>query len=71
MLGIDKVIQAVEAKILNSLQDRLKIAITFDPKDLTCNSVSHWDGRIVNKQSFDLEPMVEAIEKRIKTKRKK
>lgn len=64
MLGIDAIVQKIEAKMLVAMGDRLSIETIFDPDELTLTTVSTWDGVELSAQSFDLSEMVEEIVRR-------
>jgi hypothetical protein len=65
MLGMEKAMAAIEAKFIDTMNDRMEIRSMISATDLTLTSFSYWDGNLIAEQSFDLTPLVEAIEARI------
>jgi hypothetical protein len=65
MLGMEKAMAAIEAKFIETMNDRMEIRSMISATDLTLTSFSYWDGNLIAEQSFDLTPLVEAIEARI------
>ena len=68
---LEKIIEKAEAKILNSLGDRLAIETHFDDKNMILTTSTYWDDILVSEHEFSLEEMADAIERRIMDKLEK
>lgn len=62
---IDKIIAAVESRMLGMLGDKLTLETDFDPDTLVLTTVSYWDNQVVSSTDFDMTEIVEAIVARL------
>ena len=65
---IEKILARFEKKILDTMGDRMSIETVFCAEEMTLTTVSFWDGDKVSEYVFDLMPLVDAIEARIKAR---
>jgi len=63
---VDSVMDNIEAKILNSVQDRLEILTELDTDTLVLTTKAHWDGKLVSVNTIDMSPLTLEIIKRVK-----
>ncbi len=66
---IEQAVEKIEKSILDTLGDRLSISteIAADKNgDLSLITTSEWDGKVVMTHVSDLEPLIVAIQERIK-----
>jgi hypothetical protein len=63
---VDSVMDNIEAKILNSVQDRLEIFTELDTNTLVLTTKTHWDDKLVSVNTIDMSPLALEIIKRVK-----
>jgi hypothetical protein len=63
---VDSVMDNIEAKILNSVQDRLEILTELDSDTLVLTTKTHWDGKLISLNTIDMSPLALEIIKRVK-----
>jgi hypothetical protein len=63
---VDGVMDKMESKIINSIQDRLEIITELDTENLVLNTKTLWDGTVVSVNTIDMSPLALEIMKRIK-----
>lgn len=66
---IEQAIEKIEKSILETLEDRLSISteiVQDKAGDLSLITTSEWDGKVVMQHESDLEPLIAAIQERIK-----
>ena len=63
---VDSVMDNIEAKILNSVQDRLEILTELDTNTLVLTTKTHWDDKLVSVNTIDMSPLALEIIKRVK-----
>jgi hypothetical protein len=62
---IEKMMQKMEAALLDKMGERLVVETDFDEKNLLLTTTSYWDGHQVSENEFDMEPIVDAIVARL------
>ena len=63
---VDSVMDNIEDKILNSVQDRLEIFTELDTNTLVLTTKTHWDDKLVSVNTIDMSLLALEIIKRVK-----
>ena len=63
---VDNVMEKVESRILNSIQDRLEILTELNTETLVLSTKTLWDGNIISVNTIDMSPLASEIMKRVK-----